>query len=215
MNPRASILTAIRAGLGTPRAAPEFIAVEAAGLLDAPDTTRPRLAAPTLSEAFAIKVQALGATVDRIASMDAVPRAVRRYIDAQGVPPAIALQPAPAFARLDWSSLLTHTDLAADELAAVGLARWGVAESGSLIVHSDPVTPILLSFLPLHHIVVLRESDVVPYLEDYAGRLARGVHPRNAVLITGPSGTTDIEGSYVRGAHGPGFLHIIMVTDPS
>ena len=33
---------------------------------------------------------------------------------------------------------------------------------------------------------------------------------RNAILITGPSGTTDIEGSYVRGAHGPGFLHIII-----
>ena len=35
--------------------------------------------------------------------------------------------------------------------------------------------------------------------------------PRNAILITGPSGTTDIEGSYVRGAHGPGFLHVLLV----
>ena len=30
-------------------------------------------------------------------------------------------------------------------------------------------------------------------------------------LITGASGTTDIEGSYVRGAHGPGFLHVVVV----
>ena len=33
----------------------------------------------------------------------------------------------------------------------------------------------------------------------------------DTLLITGPSGTTDIEGSYVRGAHGPGFVHVILV----
>ena len=37
--------------------------------------------------------------------------------------------------------------------------------------------------------------------------------PRNVNIITGASGTTDIEGSYVRGAHGPGFLHVVLVED--
>jgi L-lactate dehydrogenase complex protein LldG len=39
------------------------------------------------------------------------------------------------------------------------------------------------------------------------------VPPRNLNLITGASGTTDIEGSYVRGAHGPRFLHVILVNE--
>jgi L-lactate dehydrogenase complex protein LldG len=55
---------------------------------------------------------------------------------------------------------------------------------------------------------------MLAHLEDYAALLdSDGRPPRNAILITGPSGTTDIEGSYVRGAHGPGFIHVILVED--
>ncbi|HHW62801.1 MAG TPA: LUD domain-containing protein, partial [Rhodocyclaceae bacterium] len=35
--------------------------------------------------------------------------------------------------------------------------------------------------------------------------------PRNVNIITGASGTTDIEGSLVLGAHGPRYLHVIIV----
>lgn len=51
-------------------------------------------------------------------------------------------------------------------------------------------------FLPLHHIAAVR-----------------GAAPRNAHLIAGASGTTDIEDSYVRGAHGPRCLHVVLVAD--
>jgi L-lactate dehydrogenase complex protein LldG len=34
--------------------------------------------------------------------------------------------------------------------------------------------------------------------------------PRNLNLITGAGGTTGIGGSYVRGAHGPRHLHIVL-----
>ena len=40
-----------------------------------------------------------------------------------------------------------------------------------------------------------------------------GPAPLNVNLITGASGTTDIEGSYVRGAHGPSFLHVVLLED--
>lgn len=210
MSARDGILAAIRKGLGTPRPTPNAVAAEAASLLEAPDTTRPRLAAATLPEAFVAKAELLGTTLDRVASIAEVPQAVRRYLDGQGLSPAIALQPAPEFEAADWSPVSAHAGIAPDEPAAVGLADWGIAESGSLVVHSGRRAPILLSFLPLHHIVVLRESTLLPHLEDYAARLDVSSTPRNAILITGPSGTTDIEGSYVRGAHGPGFVHVIM-----
>ena len=38
-----------------------------------------------------------------------------------------------------------------------------------------------------------------------------GPAPRNLNLVTGASGTTDIEGAYVRGAHGPRSLHVVLV----
>ncbi|MBT0781651.1 MULTISPECIES: LutC/YkgG family protein [Paracoccus] len=210
MTARDRILSAIRATLG-PGKPPERIAAEAAALLEDPDAARPRLAAPELPEAFALKAAALGTTIDRIATLAEVPRAMARYLDAHGLPPRFAMQPAPELAALDWQGLAPHPGIAADEPAALGLALYGIAESGSLVVHSGPQNPILLSFLPLHHVVLLREATLLPYLEDYAARLAAQAIPRNAILITGPSGTTDIEGSYVRGAHGPGFLHVILI----
>lgn len=212
MSARDSILAAVRAGLGVARQTPEAIAAEAAALLDDPDAIRPRPAAGDPVAAFSAKATALGTTLDRVATLADVPAAVARYLVDQGLAPAIALQPTPALTGLDWGAVQTHASLAPDEPVAVGLARLGVAESGSIVLHSGTDSPVLLAFLPMHHIVVLPVAGILPYLEDYASVLAtEGAPPRNAILITGPSGTTDIEGSYVRGAHGPGFLHVILI----
>ncbi|MCP5002313.1 MAG: hypothetical protein GY933_27205, partial [Hyphomicrobiales bacterium] len=35
--------------------------------------------------------------------------------------------------------------------------------------------------------------------------------PRNLSIVTGTSGTADIEAKNVRGAHGPRFMHLIIV----
>ena len=211
MTARDRILSAIRAALPHERPAPDAISAEAKALLADPDTSRPRLVAEGLFDAFILKAEAIGTTIDRVGGMEAVPDAVRRYLSGHGLSLSLAVEPTPALTALDWTGLDTGTTLAPDQPAALGKALWGIAESGSLIVHSGADTPILLSFLPQHHIVVLQESDILSHLEDYAAQLADRPHPRNAILITGPSGTTDIEGSYVRGAHGPGFLHVILV----
>lgn len=209
MSDRERILAAVRAGTGGQRRDAAAIAAEAAALLAAPDAIRPRLAAASLVESFVAKAAALGTTFDRVGPLADVPAAVGRYLSAQGLPPAVAVQPTPELAGLAWPD--AHATLAPDERAAVGMARWGIAESGSIVIHSGPDSPILLAFLPLHHLVVLRTDAILAHLEDYAAILDAGEVPRNAILITGPSGTTDIEGSYVRGAHGPGFVHVILV----
>ena len=211
MTSRERIFAAIRDSLGPRRAAPQAIAAEAAALLENPQATRPRLAAPDLAEAFALKATALGTTIDHVPDMAGVPAALRRYLDAQGLPSALALQPAAELAVLNWEGIATHPSLAPDEPVGLGLALWGIAESGSLVIHSGADNPVLLAFLPLHHVVVLRRDRLLPHLEDYAAAVQGAHPPRNAILITGPSGTTDIEGSYVRGAHGPGFLHVLLV----
>ena len=75
-------------------------------------------------------------------------------------------------------------------------------------------TPILANFLPLHHLVMVRADTILPFLDDYAAATAGQRPPRNVNIVTGASGTTDIEGSLVLGAHGPRFLHVVIVGTP-
>ena len=65
------------------------------------------------------------------------------------------------------------------------------------------------------HVIAVQASTIVPHLEDYAGaaRAAGDPSPRNVCLVTGASGTTDIEGNLVLGAHGPRELHVIVIDD--
>ena len=65
------------------------------------------------------------------------------------------------------------------------------------------------------HVIAVRAFTIVSDLENYANaaRQAGDPAPRNACLIAGASGTTDIEGNLVPGAHGPRELHIFAVDD--
>jgi L-lactate dehydrogenase complex protein LldG len=212
---RESILAAVRAALGGERRDPAAIAAEAAGLLRDPDLIRPHLPEASLVDLFAERVShpRVGATVERVGDMSELPAAVRRYLEAHGLPNAVALQPAPDLQRLDWSGIELHAAMAPDEAAGVGLAEYGIAEGGTLVFRSGPDTPILYNFLPLHHLVALRAGTILAHLEDYAALASGEPPPRNLNLITGASGTTDIEGRYVRGAHGPGYLHVVIVEE--
>src|SRR5208337_2701091 len=140
-----------------------------------------------------------------------------RHLAARKLPVRIALQPSPILTALDWAAAGLACDGPVDEGIAVGLVRWGIAENGSLVVHSAADTPILLNFLPAVHIVAVHSVSIVAYLEDYAAAARRSGDPapRNACLITGASGTTDIEGNLVLGAHGPRELHIVVIDDAS
>lgn len=212
MSSRDTVLAAVRAALGAREVDAERVRREADALLADLDAIRPALPPGSLAEAFAARVTTpkVAATVDRIADAADLPAAVKRYLDAKGLPPSVALQPAPLLRSLDWSGVECHDRVAPDEPVVVGVARWGIAETGSLVFHSGADTPILANLLPLHHVVLLHARDIVAHLEDYAAAAAALPVPRNAILITGASGTTDIEGTLVLGAHGPRFLHIVI-----
>jgi L-lactate dehydrogenase complex protein LldG len=222
---RDDILGRVRAALGRPASdaagAQDGAPVrEAAGVRAAADallgdlpSTRPALPAGSLAEAFIARVTSpkVAATAQRIESLDTLPAAVAEYLKARGLPTAVALQPHAQLRSLDWSGFELHPRVAADEAAAVGLARWGIAETGSLVFHSGADSPVLANFLPLHHIVALPAADILAHLEDYAAAVVGQPMPRNVNLITGASGTTDIEGSLVLGAHGPRGLHVVVI----
>ncbi len=214
-NTREAILNQVRAALGNRSVDAASVRSAAQALLADPAATRPAPGAGSLADRFIEKVTSprVAASVTRLSAMAEVPAAVRDYLQARGLLQSIALQPNDALRALDWSAFEVHETVAAKEPVAVGIARWGIAETGSLVFHSSPSSPVLNNFLPLHHIVLLHERDILAYLEDYAAAVRRQRPPRNANLITGASGTTDIEGSLVLGAHGPAFLHVVIAAD--
>ena len=211
---RKRILAAVRGALGrTAQPDAATIRQEAALLLAGSERGRPPRDG-SLLERFTARLtdSRVGGTIDRIATLADLPRAVRTYLAAQSLPPSLALQPDPALQALNWSGLTVRDRIASDEVVSVGLAAGGIAESGSLVFQSAPEAPTLFSFLPLHHVVALDAASLWEWLEDYAQGPAAGgqAQPRNVNIVTGASGTTDIEGRLVRGAHGPAFLHVVL-----
>jgi L-lactate dehydrogenase complex protein LldG len=215
---RSRILAALGAALikhrgGAAPAGQASIAAAAEGLRVRAAATRPeRLAGGPVNALMNRLVSpALAATVERVATLADFPAAVRRYLSARGLASSVALQPHPELLALGWPELETHAQLGIDEPVAVGLALGAIAETGTLVFHSGPSSPTLFAFLPVHHIVAVRADRIWSWLEDYTAAFAGGTQPRNVNLITGASGTTDIEGILVRGAHGPGYLHVVLV----
>lgn len=189
---------------------PKPIASEAASLLNAPE--RPAVDASALEAEFLARLAlpSVNASHDRIASLADLPAAIARYLTDQQEPLTLCCPPDPRLAVCDWSAFTLHADAAPDEGATLAIARRGVAETGSLIFETSPIAPMLPNFLTLHHIVLLASRDIAAHLEDAP---LPGPQPRAHYWITGVSGTTDIEGTYVRGAHGPRFLHVILLQE--
>lgn len=205
MTARDAILSALS---GEPADA-ATIARQAAALIE--ELERPGLDA-SLCDAFldALGQASVGATTEHIENDDGVWHAVRRYLDRHGLSPVIHVASPDLPPVADGSPVTVGAALPVDGGAVVARAVAAVAETGTLVIDTGPNRPMLPHFLALHHIVIVRTADLVAQLED----IPDPAHiPRSRFWITGVSGTTDIEGQYVRGAHGPRFLHVILIAD--
>jgi L-lactate utilization protein LutC len=87
-----------------------------------------------------------------------------------------------------------------------------VAETGTVVMASGPGEPRSLSLLPPVHIAVAERGQLQPDLFDLFATFGPGPLPSCLALITGPSKTGDIELRLVTGVHGPGEVHVILIT---
>ena len=193
------------------------ILTDAAALIGEPAIYRAEFDDVTTFDRFVQKAtsETVTATVEEISSLEKLPQAVARYLTEMNLPKRIALQPRELLTSLDWADLETVGWAMPDEPAAVTFADAGIAETGSLVFQTAPDAPVLLNFLPLHHLAVIRKSSIKRYMEeifDHFGTAAAD-QKRSLNVITGTSGTADIEAKNVRGAHGPRFMHIYCVDD--
>jgi L-lactate dehydrogenase complex protein LldG len=92
-------------------------------------------------------------------------------------------------------------------------ATYALADTGTLVMFSKPGEPRLLSLLPPIHAALVPASSILAGLEDLLARVADpAAYSSSMVLITGPSRTADIEQILIRGVHGPGEIHAVVLT---
>jgi len=107
----------------------------------------------------------------------------------------------------------TTADLRAAH-TGVTAANLGVAAYGSVAIEADRAGTEPVSLFVDRHVVVLRESDLVPDMPDafeWLGPRTRD-DAVDVVFATGPSATADM-GGLVRGAHGPKAVHVVLLRD--
>lgn len=96
--------------------------------------------------------------------------------------------------------------------AGITSTRGGIAETGSLILWPSADEPRLMSLVPPIHIAVLKASELYTTFHQamQAQNWAAGM-PTNALLISGPSKTADIEQTLAYGVHGPKELIVLVI----
>ncbi|MCA1579895.1 MAG: lactate utilization protein [Acidobacteria bacterium] len=94
--------------------------------------------------------------------------------------------------------------------------RGGIADTGGLILWPTPDEPRLLSLVPPVHIALLDSRSIhntfweAMRVEGWASGM-----PPNALLISGPSKTADIEQTLAYGVHGPKRLLVVAILPES
>ncbi len=209
-NARDRIMARIAEARGVLPLAADAIAAERAAILPDESASQPPIQEQDIIARFKAMASSerLTATVDEVTALEDVPQAVAAYLAKAGLSGEVSV--APALAGLDWGNVCATTEIGANQPVAVTLAEGCVAETDSLIFRSGSDTPMLHNFLALHHVAVVRRADIGRYLESVFAPGSPDL-PRVLSLITGTSGTADIEAVNIRGAHGPRYLHIVLV----
>ncbi len=123
---------------------------------------------------------------------------------------------------LDWSPLAekdiqrSQRVARAGDFASLTDSFAGIAETGTLMLHSSPQSPTTLNFLPDNHLVILSRSAIVGVYEEAWKKIRAqfgATLPRTVNMITGPSRSADIEQRLQMGAHGPKTLVIFLIND--
>lgn len=98
--------------------------------------------------------------------------------------------------------------------ASITSTRGGIAETGSLILWPTPDEPRLMSLVPPIHIAVMEAKELyATFLEAMRAQQWASGMPTNALLISGPSKTADIEQTLAYGVHGPKELIVLVIED--
>ena len=113
---------------------------------------------------FIQKARELVATVQKVASIDDVPKAVADYLRQHNLPASVRMGNDRRLQKMPWARqrALEIRGGASDGDDEVGVshALRGIAETGTVVLESGPANPTTVNFLPEHHIVVVDAGDI-------------------------------------------------------
>ena len=98
--------------------------------------------------------------------------------------------------------------------ASITTTLGAIAETGAIVLWPDDKEPRLMSLVPPVHIAVLASDRIynsfceIIQAEKWADHM-----PTNALLISGPSKTADIEMTLAFGVHGPRELIVLIIDE--
>ncbi|MEO7649782.1 MAG: lactate utilization protein [Bryobacteraceae bacterium] len=91
-------------------------------------------------------------------------------------------------------------------------ADYCLGDTGTLVMLASRDEARLISLLPPVHIAVVPRERILTGLDELLTLVPLPAEGTSSmVLITGPSRTGDIEQFLVRGVHGPGEIHVVIV----
>ncbi len=202
MNARDAILSAIRARRVS--AAPRPPPYRAAALAEDAATT------------FAAQATRAASEVRRLGSLREVPDAIADILRSRAMKAQVHLPAnSPLVEAVAWEAapgLLREHSAPGPDDAAVALAPYAIAETGTLVFPAAVDAPASWHFRPGLEIAVVRVATILPDFEAVLARVkAQGALPSTLNLVTGPSRTGDIEQTLELGAHGPKALVVLVV----
>lgn len=163
--------------------------------------------------AFVARARAAAAELRILACAEDVPLAIADVLRARNLAARICVPPDPKLAQLARSEVLEcMNDPPGPDDAALAMAPFAIAETGTLAYPCAPGRPASWHFRAGLEIAILSRSNILPDLESVLERIAgAGALPSTLNLVTGPSRTGDIEQTLELGAHGPKGLVILVV----
>jgi len=96
------------------------------------------------------------------------------------------------------------------EGAEISHAAYALADTGSVVLLSSD-EPRSRSLLPWTHVTVVREETILAGLEELFEALGTDL-PSSVAIVTGPSRSVDIEQKLAVGVHGPGEVHVAILS---
>jgi L-lactate utilization protein LutC len=183
----------------------------------------PRIVIPTVSMEdriirFFAAIERLAGKTHRAASREA---ACQYIADRIGDSPAVASNAAFLAecgitalpnVRSGWTDPVALREACATLPFGITSADYALADTGSLVMLPGKGETRLISLLPPVHLAIVPQERILTGLDELLSVVPLPAEERSAmVLITGPSRTGDIEQILVRGVHGPGEIHVIVV----
>lgn len=199
----------------------------ALGGTTAPPTMREQVAKEYRFQGTLSAAERIELFIDRLHDYDAVvhraapheiPSAIARALQARGksgllVPLGIPNQWLPGGFLFQRDTGLTYDEIDKSEGVLTGCAA-AIALTGTIVLrHSEAEGRRALTLVPDYHLCVVHEQQIVETVPEGIAQMSTYA-PAPITTVSGPSATSDIEMTRIKGVHGPRTLEVILVGRP-